>query len=70
MRLADHVLNLHMNNPSQRNAEIEQEEKEGEIELNLLRKYIGYARARVHPRLTEKSAVKIQDLYVKDREIS
>ena len=47
-----------MNNPSQRNAEIE-EEKEGEIDLNLLRKYIGYARAKIHPRLTEKSAVKI-----------
>jgi len=58
MKLADHVLNLHMNNPSQRNAEIE-EEKEGEIDLNLLRKYIGYARAKIHPRLTEKSAVKI-----------
>lgn len=36
-----------------------EEEKQGEIDLNLLRKYITYARAKIHPRLTEKSAVKI-----------
>lgn len=45
-------------------------EQQAEIDLNLLRKYISYARAKVHPRLTELSAKKIQNLYVEDRKQS
>ncbi|KAL4466071.1 hypothetical protein ABPG74_004308 [Tetrahymena malaccensis] len=77
-RLAEHVLSLHMMN-NQKNggsinaAVMEQEmlEQRGtEIELNLLRKYISYARAKIHPRLSERSAQKIQNLYVEDRKQS
>jgi len=42
----------------------------GDIDLSLLRKYIGFARDNIHPRLSEKSAEKIVNLYVEDRQKS
>jgi DNA replicative helicase MCM subunit Mcm2 (Cdc46/Mcm family) len=39
----------------------------GDMEMDLFKKYIAYAKAKVSPRLTEQSAEKIKNLYVKDR---
>lgn len=37
------------------------------MELDLLKKYIHYARSKVSPRLNEESAQMVQNLYVEDR---
>ncbi|EGR31798.1 mcm2-3-5 family protein, putative [Ichthyophthirius multifiliis] len=71
MRIADHVLNLHMNNNNKKHMEEElDQENQSEIDLETLRKYIAYAKAKIHPRLTERSSEKIQNLYVEDRKLS
>ncbi len=68
LRIAEHVLNLHMNNNN--NLMVDENEENTEIDLELLRKYIVYAKLKIHPRLTEKSSEKIQNLYVEDRKLS
>lgn len=46
------------------------EQNEGEIPLDLLKKYITYAKTRIRPRLSEEAAHQLQDLYVSDRQAS
>ena len=41
-----HVLNLHQ-------GKIGMEIEESEIDINLMKKYIHYAKSKIHPRLTE-----------------
>lgn len=43
---------------------------EGEISLDLLRKYICHARMKVQPKLSEESCHMLQNLYVTDRSAS
>lgn len=56
-RIADHMLKLH------RTAK-EMEEIKPEIDIELLRKYISFARKNIHPLLSEESADKIKEFYV------
>lgn len=37
----------------------ENKNNQGEIDFNLLKKYIAFARSEIHPKLTEKSAKEI-----------
>ena len=37
------------------------------MDTNFLKKYIAYAKAKVSPRLNNKAAEKIRNLYVNDR---
>lgn len=39
----------------------------GDLDFEILKKYIAYARSEIHPKLTEKSAKAISNLYVEDR---
>ena len=57
--IAGHVLRLHMQH--------EQKEKEGEISLDVLRKYVCYAKSKIQPKLSEEACHMLQNLYVTDR---
>jgi DNA replication licensing factor MCM5 len=57
--IAAHVLNLHMNH--------QKEENEGEITLDLLRKYSCYAKMKIQPKLSEEACHMLQNMYVTDR---
>ena len=59
--IAGHVVGLHMN-ANQANQEVE-----GEISLEDLRKYVCHARLKIQPKLTEEACHMLQNLYVKDR---
>ena len=52
--IATHVLELHYNPKS----------KEPEIEIDLMRKYIAYAKQNIHPKLTPGAIEEIKDFYV------
>jgi DNA replicative helicase MCM subunit Mcm2 (Cdc46/Mcm family) len=58
-RIAEHVLRIHQN--------VRPEENQNEISIDMLRKYITYAKMKFFPRLTEESGLMLQDLYVNDR---
>lgn len=57
--IASHVLNLHM--------QAQQEEAQGEISIELLRKYVCFAKQKVQPSITEEACHMLQNLYVTDR---
>lgn len=59
MTLAKHVMNIHMNA-----LQTMEEQREGELPLNLLKKYIRFARTRCGPRLSEAAAEKLKNRYV------
>lgn len=63
--MAEHIINLHSGNMA-----LEQEAMMGDMDLQLLKKYVAFARAKCSPRLSEKAAEKIQNLYVEDRQKS
>ena len=44
--------------------------KNDDIRVDDLKKYIAYAKMKVHPILSEESGHLLQDLYVKDRQAS
>lgn len=44
--------------------------REGEIDLDTLKKFITYARMKIRPVLSEDAAMMLQDLYVTDRQSS
>jgi len=58
MRLAKHVMQVHLN-AAQTNTAVE-----GELELEFLKKYIDYCRLRCGPRLSEAAAEKLKNRYV------
>lgn len=61
--LADFVTKSHVNShPENKNKEKKSDKVEGPISQDMLRKYIMYARANVHPRLTD-AASKISTVY-------
>lgn len=47
-----------------------QEESEGEIPLDFLRKYCCYAKTKVQPKLSEEACHMLQNMYVTDRQAS
>merc|ERR1719431_1961541 len=57
MTLARHVMKVHMSAAADTATE-------GELSLALLKKYIGYCRARCGPRLTQEAAEKLKNRYV------
>ena len=63
MTLARHVMRVHMNAAADTAAE-------GELSLAFLKKFIGYARARCGPRLTQEAAEKLKNRYVLMRNTS
>ncbi|XP_064419231.1 DNA replication licensing factor MCM5 [Latimeria chalumnae] len=58
MTLARHVMNVHLSALTQTQA------VEGEIDLNKLKKYIAYCRAKCGPRLSAEAAEKLKNRYV------
>jgi DNA replication licensing factor MCM5 len=62
-KIAEHVIGLHTGT-------IGVEEAEGEIPLELLKKYIMFARAKCFPRLTEESGLALENYYIEDRQES
>eukprot|EP01017_Pseudomicrothorax_dubius_P024576 TRINITY_DN2610_c0_g2_i2.p1 TRINITY_DN2610_c0_g2~~TRINITY_DN2610_c0_g2_i2.p1 ORF type:complete len:504 (+),score=160.75 TRINITY_DN2610_c0_g2_i2:332-1843(+) len=59
--IAGHIIDLHMGKNL-----IEAEETD--IDINLLKKFITYARAKVSPRLSDKAAAALQNFYVETRQ--
>lgn len=57
--IASHVLGLHMHH--------QHKEQEGEISLDVLRKYVCYAKGKVQPKLSEEACHMLQNIYVTDR---
>jgi replicative DNA helicase Mcm len=57
--IATHVLNLH-----------QKKDKKSEIERDLFRKYVAYAKQKFEPRLTEEAVDEIKEFYVKMRNAS
>lgn len=55
-KLADHILKIHQSN-----------NVEYEIEPELLRKYIAYARKNIHPKLTDEANTVLKEFYVSTR---
>ena len=55
-KLADHILKIHQSNTV-----------EYEIEPELLRKYIAYARKNIHPKLTDEANTVLKEFYVSTR---
>ncbi len=62
--IANHIVQLHT---TQRNFT---EENNAEIDIDLLRKYITYAKMKCFPRLSEEAGQILQDMYVSDRQQS
>jgi len=60
-KLSDHILNVHKTGGVA---------AKPPIPPDLLRKYISYARARIHPRLTEEAKNHLRQFYLKMREMS
>lgn len=58
--MASHVVNLHMGNTVSL-------DEQGDIDINLLRKYIAFARSKCFPKLQEDSMKLLQNYYVADR---
>ncbi|KAE8611194.1 hypothetical protein XENTR_v10012363 [Xenopus tropicalis] len=58
MTLAKHVMNVHLS------ARTQSSSVEGEIDLNTLKKYIAYCRAKCGPRLSAESAEKLKNRYI------
>jgi DNA replication licensing factor MCM5 len=58
--MATHVVNLHMGNTISL-------DEQGDIDMNLLRKYIAFARSKCFPKLQEDSMKLLQNFYVADR---
>uniref|UniRef100_A0A5S6JUH8 DNA replication licensing factor MCM5 n=1 Tax=Xenopus tropicalis TaxID=8364 RepID=A0A5S6JUH8_XENTR len=56
--LAKHVMNVHLS------ARTQSSSVEGEIDLNTLKKYIAYCRAKCGPRLSAESAEKLKNRYI------
>lgn len=59
-KIAEHVIGLHIGT-------VASEELQGEIPLEILRKYVTYARAKCFPRLTESAGSALESFYVNDR---
>ncbi|XP_078672526.1 DNA replication licensing factor mcm5-like [Branchiostoma floridae x Branchiostoma belcheri] len=59
MTLAKHVMNVHMNALAST-----QPASEGELDVNTLKKYIGYCRSKCGPRLSKEAAEKLKNRYV------
>ncbi|PIK62801.1 putative DNA replication licensing factor mcm5 [Apostichopus japonicus] len=59
MRLAKHVMNVHVNAK-----QMTYQPAEGEISLNFLKKFIGYVRSNCGPRISDKAASKLKNRYV------
>lgn len=59
--MAGHVINLHQ-------GRVQNEQDETEIDIELLRKYITYAKVSCAPRLTEEAGAILKSYYIKDRE--
>ncbi|KAK4885009.1 hypothetical protein RN001_001280 [Aquatica leii] len=57
--LARHIMNVHINAD-----QLDQEPKDGELSLELIKKYINYCRTRCGPRLSEEAGNKLKRRYV------
>ncbi|ESO92071.1 hypothetical protein LOTGIDRAFT_191134 [Lottia gigantea] len=57
--LAKHVMNVHLNS-----LQTTDETSEGEVDLNTLKKFIAYTRAKCGPRLSSTAAEKLKNRYV------
>ncbi|KAL3874355.1 hypothetical protein ACJMK2_037383 [Sinanodonta woodiana] len=58
-RMAKHVMNVHLNA-----LQTTEERREGELELNTLKKYIAFCRSKCGPRLSAEAAEKLKNRYV------
>ena len=61
-KIAAHVVSLHMNKITT--------ETRAEIGVDLLKKYLTYARMKIFPRLSEEAGHMLQNMYVTDRSAS
>lgn len=59
MRMAKHVMNVHMNA-----LQTTEEVRQGEIDLNTLKKYISFIRSRCGPRMSKEASEKLKNRYV------
>jgi len=57
--LAKHVMNIHMNA-----IQTAEEQREGELDLNTLKKYIAYIKSKCGPRISPEAADKLKNRYV------
>jgi len=73
--MADHILNTHkaagerIRKKEDRTKEIETQEVTPDIDPELLRKYIAYARKNIQPTLSEEAEERMQEFYVEMRKI-
>ncbi len=56
-KLSDHIMTMHT----------DPQDHTGEIEMELLRNYIAYAKRNVNPRISEEAQEKLKEFYVKTR---
>ncbi len=73
-KMADHILKTHRaagERIKERELNIEEETKEvtPDVDPELLRKYIAYARKNIHPILTDEAKERIQEFYIEMRKI-
>lgn len=61
-KIASHVINLHMNKIST--------ESQADISVEMLKKYLTYAKMKVFPRLSDEAGHMLQSMYVTDRAAS
>lgn len=61
-KIASHVLNLHMNKINT--------ESSADVGVDLLKKYLTYAKMKVFPRLSDEAGSMLQSMYVTDRAAS
>ncbi|CAG5130699.1 unnamed protein product [Candidula unifasciata] len=59
MTLAKHVMNVHLNA-----MQTTEEVQEGEVPINILKKYIAFCRSKCGPRISEEAAEKLKNRYV------
>ena len=61
-QIASHVVNLHMNKITN--------EAQADISVEMLKKYLTYAKMKIFPRLSEEAGHMLQNMYVTDRSAS
>lgn len=61
-KIASHVVNLHMNKITT--------ETRAELSVEMIKKYLTYAKMKIFPRLSEEAGHILQNMYVTDRSAS
>lgn len=62
--IAKHVMNIHMNRQDDTQSQAQQNAAAGEIDIDLMKRYVAYAKSRCAPRLSPEASEKLSSHFV------